>query len=33
MQVRNDEGLREHLKALFDGDYDKWFKVFPQHGQ
>jgi archaellum component FlaG (FlaF/FlaG flagellin family) len=27
MQVRNDEGLKKHLKKLFDGDYDDWFSV------
>jgi len=27
MQVRNDAGLKEHLNNLFDGKYDKWFKV------
>jgi pimeloyl-ACP methyl ester carboxylesterase len=30
MQVRNDEGLRKHLNALFDGDYHPYFKVFEQ---
>jgi len=27
MQVRNDEGIREHLKKLFDGGYQWWFRV------
>jgi len=27
MQVRNDDGIREHLINLFDGKYDPWFRV------
>ena len=27
MQVRNDEGLKRHLKRLFNGDYGWWFYV------
>jgi hypothetical protein len=30
MQVRNDEGLREHLKKMFNGDYDIWFYTAKQ---
>ena len=30
MQVRNDEGLREHLDKLFTGNYHPWFKVEKQ---
>jgi hypothetical protein len=30
MQVRNDEGIREHLDKLFNGDYEKWFYVAKQ---
>ena len=30
MQIRNDDGLKTHLNKLFNGDYDKWFKVFEQ---
>ena len=25
MQVRNDEGIKEHLNKLFNGKYDPWF--------
>ena len=28
MQVRNDEGLREHLFNLFEGKYDPFFRVY-----
>jgi len=30
MQVRNDQGLKEHLKKLLDGDYGQFFKVNEQ---
>jgi len=30
MQVRNDEGLRIHLKNMFDGNYNKWFYTAEQ---
>jgi len=30
MQVRNDRGLKEHLKKLLDGNYDPWFYVAPK---
>ena len=30
MQVRNDNGLKDHLNRLFNGEYDPWFKVFPK---
>lgn len=29
-QVRNDEGLRIHLKELLDGQLDPWFEMEPQ---
>ena len=27
MQVRNDEGIKEHLFNLFEGDYGKFFET------
>jgi len=30
MQVRNDEGLKEHLNKLLNGDYGKWFRTVEQ---